>query len=154
MFRLSTLRKRRRTRGQSLVEFALVVPVLLLLMLVGLDFGRVFFGSVELNNVVRHAANFAASHPTAWNTVNPDATAQSQYAAARHERRIRNQLRLCPNSVPPPVFQNGPNGPNLIGQTVTVTITCNFHLITPLIGNIVGNPLRVSASSASRSDPG
>src|SRR6478609_10755765 len=113
--------KRRRTRGQSLVEFALVAPVLLFVMLVGLDFGRVFFGSVELNNVVRHAANYASNHPTAWNTVNPDPTAQSHYAALVTNDAAAINCDM-PNSVPPPVFQNGPNGPNLIGQTVTVTI--------------------------------
>jgi Flp pilus assembly protein TadG len=146
MPRLLKARNRRRWRGQSLVEFALVLPVLLLLLLIGLDFGRVFLGWVELNNVVREAANFASDHPTAWNTVNPDATAQARYTAL-----VTNDARaincVMPNTVPAPTFQNGPNGPNLIGQPVTVSISCDFHLITPIIGNIVGNPLKVSASS-------
>ena len=39
-----------RSRGQSLVEFALVLPMILLLMLIAIDFGRVFLGWVGLNN--------------------------------------------------------------------------------------------------------
>ncbi len=63
---LNRRRRRRHRRGQSLVEFALVLPVLMLLLLIGIDFGRVFLGWVTLNNVVRDGANFAALHPTAW----------------------------------------------------------------------------------------
>ena len=48
-----------RSRGQSLVEFALVLPMILLLMLIAIDFGRVFLGWVALNNSARVAANFA-----------------------------------------------------------------------------------------------
>ncbi len=40
MAMLRQLRRRDRTRGQSLVEFALVLPILLILMLGILDFGR------------------------------------------------------------------------------------------------------------------
>ncbi len=55
-----------RSRGQSLVEFALVLPMILLLMLIALDFGRVFLGWVALNNSARVAANYAAMNPNAW----------------------------------------------------------------------------------------
>ena len=50
-------------RGQSIVEFALVLPVLLFLLLMGLDFGRVFLGWVNLNNAARVGANYAALYP-------------------------------------------------------------------------------------------
>ena len=53
-----------RSRGQSLVEFALVLPMILLLMLIAIDFGRVFLGWVGLNNAARVAANYAAMHPS------------------------------------------------------------------------------------------
>jgi hypothetical protein len=33
-----------RTRGQSLVEFALVLPIIMMLTLTALDFGRVYLG--------------------------------------------------------------------------------------------------------------
>jgi uncharacterized membrane protein len=137
----------RRSRGQSLAEFALVLPLILLLLLFGIDFGRVFLGWVELNNVVREAANFAAQNPTAWNSVNPDATAQAEYARLVTADAAGISCTL-PNPLPTPSFPNGANGPNAIGQPVAVGITCNFGLITPVIGNIVGNPLHVSSSAA------
>ena len=53
-------RRRKRSRGQSLVEFALVLPVLLLMVLTALDFGRLFPGWVVINNAARVGANYAA----------------------------------------------------------------------------------------------
>ena len=47
-------RHRDRSLGQSIVELALILPVILLILMVGLDFGRVFLGWVNLNNTARH----------------------------------------------------------------------------------------------------
>jgi len=47
-------------RGQSLVEFALVLPIFLLIMLFAIDFGRVFSAWISLNNLARIGANLAA----------------------------------------------------------------------------------------------
>jgi len=44
--------------GQGLVEFALVLPVLLLLIIGVLDFGAAFFVKVELENSAREGANY------------------------------------------------------------------------------------------------
>ena len=51
--------------GQSLVEFALVLPVVLLILLLTIDVGRLYYGWVNLQNAARIEANYAALHPTA-----------------------------------------------------------------------------------------
>ena len=130
-----------RSLGQSLVEFAVVLPVMLLLLLVGLDFGRVFLGWVNLNNSVRVAANFAAMNPNAW--ANGNATVTDQYQALVTQDAATTNCAL-PTPVPTPAFPNGTD----IGDPAQVTITCNFSIITPIIGNIVGHALPVSASAA------
>ena len=141
--------RRRGRRGQSLVEFTLVLPMLLLLILVGLDFGRVFLGWVELNNVVREAANYAADNPGAWNTATPDAAAQAEY-----QRLVTNDASAInctlPSPVPAPAFPDGPNGSHPIGELVTASFTCQFRIVTPVISNIIGTNglLAVSASAA------
>ena len=50
----------RATRGQSLVEFALVLPMLLVLLLGIADFGRVFAAGITLEAAARNAAEVAA----------------------------------------------------------------------------------------------
>jgi Flp pilus assembly protein TadG len=66
--RLRTLRRAkaiangptRSTRGQSLVEFALVLPMLLVMLLGLADFGRVFTAGITLEAAARNGAEAAA----------------------------------------------------------------------------------------------
>lgn len=51
----------RRERGQSLVEFALIAPLLIILMLGTIDFGRVYFAYVSVTNAARNGAHYASS---------------------------------------------------------------------------------------------
>lgn len=155
LLRRRVRRDRLRNRGQSAVEFAVALPILLLIVALGLDLGRAFLGLVTLNNVVRVAANFASENPDAWNTTNPDAAAQAEYA-----RLVASDAAgidcLLPSPVPAPSFPNGPNGPNDIGTPVHVSITCQFGFITPVgwlmnfvdVPNSIGDRIPVTASAA------
>ena len=129
-------------RGQGLVEFAISLPVVLLMILFGVDFGRVFLGWVTLSNAVREAANFAAINPTAWGTPGSPA-ARAEYARLINAEAADINCTL-PATLPDPTFPNGTD----IGSPAVVAITCEFGLITPLIGNLVGNPLPVSSEAA------
>jgi Flp pilus assembly protein TadG len=54
----------RRGRGQSTVELALTLPVLLLLVLGIVDFGRVFVSANVLSHATTDAARYGALNPT------------------------------------------------------------------------------------------
>ena len=53
------MKNRRRYFGQSLIEFALILPVLLLLITGFLDLGRAVFYYSSLTNAVREATRYA-----------------------------------------------------------------------------------------------
>ena len=62
----STLPGRARgEQGVALVEFAILLPVLVLLVFVTIDVGRVFRVDEQLKNAAWEAANFAQYHPWA-----------------------------------------------------------------------------------------
>lgn len=155
MFRMPGIRNRQHSRGQSLVEFALVLPVLLLLVLITLDFGRVYLGYINLQNMARVAANYAADNPdTAWG-VPADPVVQQYRNAILNDAKATNcvlPVVAGVTVVPTPVFTDeGGNGTTHdLGDTATVSISCNFGIITPIISNIVGTggQLAVSASAA------
>jgi Flp pilus assembly protein TadG len=46
--------------GQSVVEFAIVVPILALLLVAASDFSRVFFYSIAVNNAARAGAQYGS----------------------------------------------------------------------------------------------
>ena len=52
-------------RGQSLAEFAIVLPVLLILVLGSIDLGRLFFAYISITNAARIGAQYASTSPNA-----------------------------------------------------------------------------------------
>lgn len=135
----SRFRHRRRSRGQSVVELALILPLLLLVLLVAIDFGRVYLGWINLQQMTRVAANYAADNATAWGTPGDEAIRD------RYQTMIRNDATLIncqlPDQLPVPQVGDG-----LIGTRVVVNLNCEFGLITPIISSIVGNTVLASAS--------
>ena len=120
--------------GQSLVEFAIVVPLILTALLMAVDFGRVYLGWVNLTNVARIGANFAAANPDAWNG-SGDAAVQLRYRQlmARDATGIDCTL---PSVLPQPSFVDSSYS---VGARVQVDLSCNFALLTPLISSIIGD---------------
>ncbi len=133
-------------RGQSLVELVLVLPLLIVLLLGAIDFGRVFFGWVAMQNAARVGANFASTHPDAWTLTNPLAMSQR----LEYQNRVRDSgstnCTLTPSTPAPPSFPDGTRG---IGDRTRVDLSCDFALITPLMGNLVGQGglLRISTDA-------
>jgi hypothetical protein len=56
--------KRNRERGQSLVEFAYLLPVLLMILVILADLSRSIAAHVALSNATREGARFGAMHPS------------------------------------------------------------------------------------------
>jgi Flp pilus assembly protein TadG len=50
----------RRSRGQSAVELAMAIPVLVLLLVAGADFGRIFYMSIGVNDAARAGAQYGS----------------------------------------------------------------------------------------------
>lgn len=141
------------SRGQALVEFAFVLPILALLLVMALDFGRVFFGWIAVQNAARIAADFAAGNSSTWGS---DDTQLYQRLVLDDMRAI-NCGPPPPDSdgqwdvadVPDPVFLDmDGNGEEMNdGDHVQVTLGCRFDVITPLASLIVGNPVELSATA-------
>ncbi|HYK94336.1 MAG TPA: TadE family protein [Candidatus Dormibacteraeota bacterium] len=133
--RLGRLHGRR--RGQALVEFAIVLPVLMVMLLMAIDFGRLFFGWVATQNMARIAANYAANDPAG-----PWGLGSTYQAQINHDAVSINCIP--PASWPAPTFIDG--GTN-IGQRVQVNLSCGFRVLTPIISIVVGSTVTVGASA-------
>jgi len=103
-----------RDAGQSLVEFALLVPILLIVFLGAADVGRLFFYTSMISNAAREGAIYAANHSAALPDCSAgcaplnsgpvlqhvcDASGAAAHAAPRREgrgRRVRCPSRARP----------------------------------------------------------
>jgi hypothetical protein len=128
---------RRTTRAQGLTEFALVLPILIVILATAIDAGRVFYSWVNLTS----AARVGAAHASG----DPDAAfgAGSEYASRVLADRADSGCPLNPGPDPaPPTFPSGTD----VGDLVTVSLTCDFHPAMPLVAAIIGDPVPVTAT--------
>ena len=158
-FAAPSRRVRARSRGQSLVELAIVAPVLILILLVAIDFGRGFYSWVILQNAARIGANYAGLNAQGWKT-NPDDAAITAEYELRIEEDVDRALCDAPGTPPAPVFTDSPADTSSGGQTpdtsydvgdsVKVSLNCVFHPLTPVISAILSSNIDLGASSEFR----
>ena len=136
---------RQSARGQGLTEFALVLPVAIMILLVALDFGRVFMGWVSLNNMARIGANQAALNPQAW-----EGSGDGALQAIYFQRMAADAAAIdcvLPSPLPPPVFPDPSPNTYALGSRAQVNLACQFALVTPLISNFFGGTVPLGASA-------
>jgi len=126
-------RRGTRRRGQALVEFALVIPLFLLLLVSIFDLGRAVFAWNTLSNAAREGARIAIV-----NQYKPSIVARAKQSTAIVE--------LNDPSVTVDFYQVNADGtPDTSKQCALVAVGClavvsfeaTYQPITPLIGNIV-----------------
>lgn len=115
-------------RGQDLVEFAIVLPLLFLVLFGVLDLGRLFFSGITITNAARRGARYAAR--------SRNKPVSDVIAAARDEAASTSiDLSSTPISVTCP--DTSSSWPCAGDETVRVTITYDFDLI---FGGIINLP--------------
>ena len=126
---------RHRSHGRSLVEFAIFIPVLVTILLLAVDVGRIYLGSVSLSNIARIGANFAAQNPDAWQgTGNPGVQARYRTLMTKDATGIDCTL---PSTLPAPTFPD--SAAFALGSRVRANLTCSFSLVTPFLSNLIGD---------------
>lgn len=130
-------RERERERGQSLVEFALALPILLLVIFGLLDLGR----AVYVGNALAEAARDGARYGSV------QARAYDETTRAGVEDWILGRLDAVPN----PTISADCTGSNntfkcTVDDILVVTVRSDFEMVTPIIGQIIG-PLTLEARS-------
>jgi Flp pilus assembly protein TadG len=118
MFKRTTLNKDQ--KGQSLVEIALTMPILILVLVGILDLGRAYFTFIALSDAAAEGAAYAAIHPT-------DTT---QIVA----RAVDSSTGLV--TFEPDMVQVTANGITA-GSPITVTIEYEYQILTPLMSSFV-----------------
>jgi Flp pilus assembly protein TadG len=149
-------------RGQSLVEVALTLPLLLLLVIGIVDVGRIYTYKLAVTNAAREAAIQAARDPQATADVICQRARDELGAGAGNCNTVPILVTCdragapCGNATAAAVlYQNGPVGDGGVtdgrgGADVSVTVSYQLSLIsTYLVSRAFNvNPVTLSATAA------
>lgn len=120
-------------RGQSMVEMALLLPVMLLLLAGIFDFGRVFFSYVHLQMASQETVRLGGLGKTDAEII----------SFARNYVHI-GERDLLQVQVSPVQATRTPGG------YVTVTLVYPVELMTPVLSKLFPSPIILSANSTIR----
>ncbi len=142
------LLRRHRSRGQALVEFTIFVPVFLLLLLITVDFGRVFFSDIEINNAAREGASYAATNPTDTTGIQTHVVQETDAQSQRGAGTVTVPTVACQDSTGAAIACSAATGGTGSGNTVSVHVSEPFVFFTPLINGFFNNNFQIGASAS------
>lgn len=124
---------RKGQKGQSMVEMALAMPLLILILAGILDLGRAYFTYVALSDAAAEGAAYAAQHP--------EDTVQIV------ERAVDSSNGLV---VLAPEMISVESGDVVSGNPVTVTVEYNYQLLTPIISSFFDGGVLIMEATVSQ----
>lgn len=130
----------KKQRGQTLVELALIIPIIVVMLMVTLEFGRIFFTYLTVTHASREAAR---------------ATVVS---VQKDDAFIRDKVVNAASWITPsdltievsPSYIITPQPTRTTGVPLTVTVKCPVTLYTPILSDILTNPFMVQSQTTMR----
>ena len=127
--------------GAALVEFALVLPVLLVLLLGMLDFGKAFNYWIDQTHLANEGARWAAVNK------NPGGGSLQQYVRSQANTPELRDGGTASVAGPIQICITFPNGTNQVGDPVRVTASTTYNWL-PFLGSRLGIAQTTMTASA------
>lgn len=151
-----SLRRSRRSRGQSLVEFALIFPIIVLLVVGFVEIGRAVFAYNTIANAARQGARVAMVNQLAdvtecnamWPIDDPYEPHWSVRGCAILAAKTLgiNTSNVSVSYAPPPDTTLTCSPVLHVGCIVSVTVTYQYSVSTPFVSMLIG-PMTMSQTS-------
>jgi Flp pilus assembly protein TadG len=136
MAALKDWRRVGRSSGQAMAEFAIVLPVLLIILLAVFDVGRLVFAYNDITNAARNGARVAIVDQTA-NKARDTAISSAGLGLKNSQVQVTYLTDDLSGTCPSPYE---------LGCVAKVAVSYDWQAITPLIGNILG-PITVTTDT-------
>ena len=138
-------------RGAQAVEFALVLPFFLVLLLLIVDFGFLAYNKAVITNASREAARFGTVlSGTPWTKSEVISVACNYAKSALITTGSGTHTATCGGSADPTIAVANPNGnvPPRFGDPVRVTVNYTYRgLLTSFMGTTIESPWSLTATS-------
>ena len=134
MKKLFKSKKGKNEDGQAMVEFALILPIFLLILCGILDFGWLFYNQLSLNNACREGARYAV--------VNTAEGADTQ-AIINHIENTTTTV-FANDGVDITVTYSSPSDPT--AGDITVTLEADISFFTPVLSTVLGKEKTITST--------
>lgn len=130
-------------RGATIVEFAIIAPAFLMLMIGVIELSMVYFANLTMQHAVREGARYAV---TGQSNLDPNTSSQQRYQAVM--QKIKDSSMGMYDKVGPPTvsvtnISGGSNsGAGMFGNPgdiVVISLDCNWPLVTPMMAAFFNN---------------
>jgi Flp pilus assembly protein TadG len=129
------IRRLKQNKGQSLVETALVLPIILLILMGIIDFGMMFNNYLVVSNASREGARNAAV----------GATDTEIAAIVDNVASTLDTSRIIVEILPSETERKK-------GDEVKVTVKYEYQLLTPMISALLPNPINLTGTTVMRTE--
>lgn len=139
-------------RGAQAVEFALILPFFLVLLLLTIDFGFLVYDKAVITNASREAARWGSVLRTTWNTTLVAAEACNYAKNSLITTSSGTHTGTCSGTADPVITVANPNGnvPPNFGDPITVTVSYPYQ---GLLGSLI-SPASGAAGTATTIESG
>jgi Flp pilus assembly protein TadG len=140
------------------VELALLLPVMMLLFAGALDLGRIFYSQITIENAAKEGALEASRNPTSFDNTKPCDTETNRVLCLVLNEAKGSLYEITAADVSMSCSPDPCPADPAFGDTVTVNVAGHFTLMTPLLAQVIGPTVTLSASSTAQlgiePDPG
>ena len=119
----------KKEEGQAMVEFALVLPLLLVLLFGIIDFGWLFYNKIAINNASREGARYAVVH-----------CGDFGYNDEQTKLHVKNYMPTATVTISSDV------------QNITVTVKRDVEVLTGVSQVFIGETVPIQASCTMRKE--
>jgi Flp pilus assembly protein TadG len=128
--------RRSSQRGSTLLEFALIAPLFFLLVCGIFDFGHLFFVQMSMQDAIRQAGRFAVTGNHLPDPNNPGNNLSRVASIIKTAQDASAGTTITGIKISS--LNGGSNSAGGPGDTVTVSVTDDLQLVTPLIAQFFG----------------
>ena len=123
-------------RGQSLVEVAITMVIMLVLLLSTFEFGYAFLYYITIKDAAEEGAIYGSLHPSS--------SCNTTLTSWVHNSSFSPVINISDPSITTVAISRTGTTP---GNTITVTVTHRYSIITPLVSTVLGrNDIDLHAS--------
>lgn len=124
---------KQKKKGQALLEFAILLPILLLIVMGISEFGIMLNSYLTIQSASREGARLGIMG------ADDNEIVQAVYNSSSHIDTNKLNITITPN-----------DSNRKSGQTLRVRVEYEYDLLIPIIKNILGNQVELTAETAMR----